>query len=143
MELMLLVAVAAVVSIPAEVVVAVVVACEAAEADGSKEDDLTVAGLILLVVVIVAVVTAAVEDCGCEVEGERKGDPATPTISAMSSENSREGENGRDGLKLISKPSSVRGEWSGVRLCGLGRREGDDAEELCFVEADVVVFCKV
>lgn len=35
---------------------------------------------------------------------------AAPTISAISSENSRDGENDRAGLKAISRPSSVNGE---------------------------------
>lgn len=35
---------------------------------------------------------------------------AAPTISAISSEKSRDGENARAGLKAISRPSSVNGE---------------------------------
>lgn len=123
MELMLLVAEAVLPNVAAAVVVTT-------EADVEGSDDNEV------VVVIVAVVTAAVTD-------EDDDEVATPTISDISSENSREGENWRVGLKLISRPSSVRGECNGVILWGLVRLDGDAVEEVDFVEEAVVVFCGV
>lgn len=67
MELMLLDAVAVLSIAPA----AACCICDVADADGSKEDALTVAVLILLVVVIVAVVTATDDDGCVDVEGDR------------------------------------------------------------------------
>lgn len=103
-----------------------------------EEDD--VAGkLYELDPVMVAVVTVAVvvqvEDDVDEAAATAAAAAAAPTISAISSENRREGEKAREGLKAISRPSSVSGETLG----GLVRLNGDTVDDDDFVEEAVVV----
>lgn len=71
-----------------------------ADTGGSEVIAPTVLVVMLLVVVIVDVVIAD-DDDGIDNDGDRNGEAATPTISEMSSEKMRDGENERVGLKLI------------------------------------------
>ena len=109
--------------------------------DVAGSDAVTPAVLVVMLLVVVIVDVVIAEDDEIVNDGDRNGEPATPTISEISSENRRDGEKGRDGLKLISRPSSVNGECNGVILCGLVRIDGDDLEDVVFVEEVVVVFC--